>query len=290
MLRLFAPFLPFVTEEVWSWWRDGSVHRAAWPTEAEIAEALGGALDPAASDASVHASEVTAVIRRERSLQEAGLRRPGHGAAVAGRGSLRTGPRSRGTCWPATTPARRSVAFGDDFARRVRSVSPDRMGVLTRRGVSRPRRACARRGSCAPDITTRRDRAGRSARAAACFWRRALRRGRPGRRARDVSPGRRQHQVSAGRADGATCAAGARLADDRRAPRGILAAERTALNFLQHLSGIATLTRRFVDAARRPHDDPRHAQDDADACARWRSTPSGAAAAPIIASACTTAC
>ncbi|WP_284985816.1 valine--tRNA ligase [Arthrobacter sp. fls2-241-R2A-172] len=38
LLRLFAPFLPFATEEVWGWWRTGSVHRAAWPAAVEITD------------------------------------------------------------------------------------------------------------------------------------------------------------------------------------------------------------------------------------------------------------
>jgi valyl-tRNA synthetase len=38
LLRLFAPFIPFATEEVWGWWRNGSVHQASWPAALEVAD------------------------------------------------------------------------------------------------------------------------------------------------------------------------------------------------------------------------------------------------------------
>jgi nicotinate-nucleotide pyrophosphorylase (carboxylating) len=51
------------------------------------------------------------------------------------------------------------------------------------------------------------------------------------------------------RQDGDVCAAGTLVAEVTGRARGLLTAERTALNFMQRLSGIATLTRHYVDAA-----------------------------------------
>jgi valyl-tRNA synthetase len=44
-VRLLAPFLPYATEEVWSWFGEGSVHRAAWPVASEFSELAGPEAD-----------------------------------------------------------------------------------------------------------------------------------------------------------------------------------------------------------------------------------------------------
>jgi valyl-tRNA synthetase len=76
MLRLFAPFLPFVTEEVWSWWRDGSIHRASWPTPAEALGPIGGSADEAGVLALQRASLVLGEIRRTKSESKRPLSTP----------------------------------------------------------------------------------------------------------------------------------------------------------------------------------------------------------------------
>ncbi len=67
VLRLLAPVLPYVTEEVWSWFHEGTVHRAPWPTADEVP--AGG--DPAALPA---VGAALAVVRKAKSEAKVGMR------------------------------------------------------------------------------------------------------------------------------------------------------------------------------------------------------------------------
>ena len=83
LLRLLAPYLPFVTEEVWSWWRPGSVHRAPWPRSSELLAIVGGSRDTEAERLYEHVTEALGAIRRERSLQKQPFKVPITRATVA---------------------------------------------------------------------------------------------------------------------------------------------------------------------------------------------------------------
>lgn len=61
-LRLLAPFVPYATEESWSWFESGSVHLAPWPTVSEL-QALTDS-----SDASVY-ELVSAILIKIRGVK-----------------------------------------------------------------------------------------------------------------------------------------------------------------------------------------------------------------------------
>ncbi len=75
LLKLFAPFLPFATEEVWSWWQHGSVHNSAWPDTVALRRVAQGDGD----------SDAPAGLYRTASAVLAGARR----AKTEARKSLR---------------------------------------------------------------------------------------------------------------------------------------------------------------------------------------------------------
>ena len=81
-LRLLAPYLSFATEEAWSWWKNGSIHRAPWPTPQELSSQAG---DVTAADLAKwsYAREILTQVRRRRSEARQPLKVPIVNAVIA---------------------------------------------------------------------------------------------------------------------------------------------------------------------------------------------------------------
>jgi valyl-tRNA synthetase len=80
LLRLLAPFLPYATEEVWSWWHVGSIHRAAWPVPDDL-NVVAAQADPAILGA---VGAALAGVRRAKSEAKVGMRADVVSAVLSG--------------------------------------------------------------------------------------------------------------------------------------------------------------------------------------------------------------
>ncbi len=83
LLRLFAPFIPFATEEAWSWSNDASVHTSAWPESGEVTQNIAGdlSLDGMLLDL---ASRALTGIRRAKTDAKASQKTPVTSAVISG--------------------------------------------------------------------------------------------------------------------------------------------------------------------------------------------------------------
>ena len=272
MLRLFAPYLPFVTEEVWSWWHDGSVHRAPWPAASDLAALAAPDAEAAASLAVT--VDVLGEVRRVRSEAKRPLK-----AVIAGRwcATPRSGWRGSSTAALDLSAAANmqtlmleeapelsvQIEFADP-ATPAADPSSLRDGAASARRVSRPGRQRAGRRPRGGRRHQPRPRLLRASTPAASSWPRARSCWRDSTSQSRPSGSATPRLWSRGTDRTATDASRARWSpkspdDARAADRG---ADRPQLSPApeRHRDRGAPLRRR----RRRPHHRPRHPQDHAD--------------------------
>ena len=81
--RLFAPYLVYCAEEVWSWSHGESVHRAPWPTVDELGTVT-GAVTGADAGLLRQAGEVITAVRRTKAAAQVSMRSEARRVTVTG--------------------------------------------------------------------------------------------------------------------------------------------------------------------------------------------------------------
>jgi valyl-tRNA synthetase len=81
LVKLFAPFLPYVCEEVWSWFGDGSIHRSSWPESTPLRELVGDFEGP---EFLATAGQILSAVRKAKTAAQVSMKTAVSSVAISG--------------------------------------------------------------------------------------------------------------------------------------------------------------------------------------------------------------